>query len=46
MENDRIFVPYNLTLGALEKVLAGVKKPVNYCVQDFKTAPIPQLKAK
>lgn len=43
MENDRIFVPYNLTLGALEKTLAGVKKPGDYFVQGFKTTPIPRM---
>ncbi len=43
MENDRIFVPYNLTLGTLEKTLAGVKKPGDYFVQGFKAAPIPRL---
>ena len=43
MENDRIFVPYNLTLGALEKALAGVKKPGDYFVQGFKATPIPRI---
>lgn len=43
MENDRIFVPYNLILGTLEKTLAGVKKPGDYFVQGFKAAPIPRL---
>lgn len=43
MKNDRIFVPYNLTLEALEKSVATVKTPGSYFVHGIKTMPIPRM---
>lgn len=43
MKNKPIFVPYNLNLEALEKVLAEVKTPGNYFTQGIKATPIPRM---
>lgn len=41
MARERIFVPYNKSLTPLERLLLGVQRPGDYCVQGVLEVPLP-----